>query len=348
MKKILCLIIILAMLLSACSNIKQGKTEQICTYDGEKTLSYMTELDKNGSFAFLYVDEKTGGYTVYSAQMNGENEKLLYTAKENAYIYELYADENIIAFYERTLYSNNDERCALKVINAETGEVRTPYEKVIVYSKDDIQSRFLSVENKNVYYVTASYALKETRVMKYTFGEESPVEVTTLPFTENEFTFNHSITCASESGGKIAMACVEKYTAYIAIADAKTGVVEKKKTLPSNVGVVYCTAYDSESGIIALYYSTVSEKGEHVCDSVGFISTLDEAITTVYQFESGGYACRETVTLKNGVLAFNVQNGDTSAGDSLTKAGEIYSGYAFDVESKKGILFEKSFKTCSI
>lgn len=345
MKKILSFVIILMLTLTSCAAIKVGKSEQVCTYTGDKTLSYMADIDDNGGYAFIYVSPETGEYSVYSAKEDGKEEKLLYTAKKNSYIYELYGNDGIIAFFERTLYSNNDERCTLKVIDSQAEKVYTPYEKVIVYSKNDIQSRFICVEGKDVYYVTASYALGESRVMKYTVGDDEPSELAVVQFTENEMTFGHSITCISKSGDNIIMACVDGYTNCIAFVNTKTGVCEKKKMLPNNVGIVYSAAYDAETESIALHYSSVNDKGEFICDNVGYISMQGETITTVYQLKDDEGICRESVEAFGGVLFFNVQNGQAKDGDSLATTGQLYTGYVFNMKSAKGVLFEKSFRT---
>lgn len=339
MKKIICLLIILSALLVSCSGVKTGKTKEVCSYGGEdKILTDMLPLTDD-EYAYLYIDGSR--FTVVSAGQNGENEKTLHETTGNAYISELYANDGIIAFFERIMYSNNDERVTLKVIDTETGEVYSPYEKVIVYSKADVQSRFIVIEDKSVYYITSSFVLNRCRVMEYTIGDDEPSELTSVDLTENELTYNHSVTSICGGGGKLVISCVDGYTNYLALVDMKTGECEKKKTLANDVGVVYSTAYAPSTGDVLMYYSTMDEEGRYVAENIGVQSFKNDGASVLYQLQDGDSVLRESVTLTDGYALFSIQNQkDASSKQTVT-------GYSFETASGKGTSYENAYR-CSI
>ena len=334
MKRIICSLIVSVLMLTSCSNIQKGKMEQVCSYaDDGKTLIDMQML--NGEeYAYLYASDNK--YTVRSALQNGENDKVLYETTGNAYINEIYANDGIIAFFERILYSNNDERCTLKVIDTQTQSVYTPYEKVIVYSKADIQSRFIVIQDKSVYYITTSFVLNRSRVMKYTVGDKEPTELTSVDLTENELTYNHSVTSLSGSGGKLVLTCLDGYTNYLALVNTQTGECEKKKILSEDIGVVYSTSYDSSSGSIVMYYSTFDEEGVYLSESIGSTSFTSDEIKPLYNIEKNEDVIFESVTLNDGYAVFGIQSKDD--GDNITN-----TSYIFDISNGKGISYSNGF-----
>lgn len=334
MKKFICLVIVSVLMLTSCSNVKKGKMEQVCSYaDDGKVLTDMQMLNGN-EYAYLYAFDNK--YTVHSAAQNGENDKILYETTGNAYINEIYANNGIIAFFERIMYSNNDERCTLKVIDTQTQSVYTPYEKVIVYSKADIQSRFIVIQDKSVYYITTSFVLNRSRVMKYTIGDEEPTELTSVDLTENELTYNHSVTSLSGSGKKLVLTCLDGYTNYLALVDIDTGECEKKKILSDDIGVVYSTSYDSSTGDIVMYYSTFDEDGVYLSESIGTTSFTSDKIKTLYNVEKNEDVIFESVNLNNGYAVFGIQ--------SKKEDGNITNtSYIFDISSGKGISYNNGY-----
>ena len=336
MKRFLCLILVIVFL-CGCSGARLGEKTILFQNEDEKFLTHVAFYNDAGNTACLYADEDEYYIT---AKNNDGTEKLLYTLPENSYAYELYAQGGIIAFYERQIYENRDERCILKVIDTESGEIYTPFSKVIVFETYDVQSRFIDISGRDVYYVTSSFALEETRIMKYTVGDKEPSEFATVPMTENEFTFNHSITCMDIYGDKLVAATVEGYDTHISIYNLKTGEAEKKKLLPINVGVVYSVAY-SENGNIGLYYQTVDKEGKFEADRIGFIGVNDEEITTLYTLSENEYVNRETVYLDGDILTFNIQ---LAQNDSVLSHDDFY-GLMFNIENEKSARISGSFLT---
>ena len=336
MKRFLCLML-MTVLLCSCSGAKLGEKTVLFKNDDEKLLSHTVFYNDEGDTACLYTDEDEYYITIKSNDGEG---KVLYTLPENSYSYELYAQDGIIAFFERQIYENRDERCILKVIDTENGEVYTPFSKVIVFETYDVQSRFIEIVGRDVYYITSSFALEETRIMKYTVGEEEPTEFATLPLTENEFTYGHSITCLDACGDKLAAATVTGYDTHISIYNLKTGEAEKKKLLPINVGVVYSVAY-SENGNIGLYYQTVDKEGKFEADRIGYIGVNDEEITQLYTLSDGEYVNRETVYLDGDILTFNIQ---LAKDDNVLSHDDFY-GLMFNIKNEKSARISGSFLT---
>ena len=335
MKRFLCLILI-TVLLCSCSGARLGEKTVLFKNEAEKLLTHTVFYNDKGDTACLYTDADEYYITIDS---DGEK-KVLYTLPENSYAYELYANNGIIAFYERQIYENRDERCILKVIDTENGEVYTPFSKVIVFETYDVQSRFIEVVGRDVYYITSSFALEETRIMKYTVGDEEPTEFATVPMTENEFTFNHSITCMDAGGDKLVAATVTGYDTHISIYNLKTGEAEKKKLLPINVGVVYSVAYGKD-GNIGLFYQTVDKEGKFEADIIGYIGVNDEEITPLYTLSEGEYVNRETVLLDGDILTFNIQLAQT---DDIVSAEDFY-GMMFNIKNEKSARISGSFLT---
>ncbi len=339
MKRFFCLIL-MTVLLCSCSGAKLGDRTVLFKNDDEKFLTYTAFYNEKGDTACLYADEDEYYIT---AKTNDGASKLLYTLPENSYAYELYANDGIIAFYERQIYENRDERCILKVIDTESGEIYTPFSKVIVFETYDVQSRFIEVVGRDVYYITSSFALEETRIMKYTVGDEEPTEFATVPMTENEFTFNHSITCMDAYGDKLVAATVTGYDTHISIYNLKTGEAEKKKLLPINVAVVYSVAYGKD-GNIGLFYQTVDKEGKFESDIVGYIGVNDEEITSLYTLSDSEYVNREAVYLDGDILTFNIQL--AKAADDVVSHEDFY-GMMFNIKNEKSVRISGSSLTFS-
>lgn len=335
MKRFLCFLL-LTVFLCGCSGAKLGDGKVLFENVKEKLLAHVAFYNDNGDAACLYTDEDE--YYVSTKNADG-TEKLLYTLAENTYAYELYAESGIIAFFERQIYTNRDERCTLKVIDTASGEVYTPFSKVIVFDTYDVQSRFIKISGKDVYYITSSFALNETRIMKYTVGAEDPVEFATLPLTENEFSYNHSITCMDINGTTLAAACIDGYDCYIALYDLASGELQKKKILPIEVGIVYSIAYN-DAGNIALFYATVDEKGDFTADKVGVIGTNESSIEPLYELSKGEYINRETVLLDGDIMCFNVQI--SKEGDNVLSYDDFY-GVMFNIADGKSARVNGSF-----
>ena len=327
MKRFLCLMLV-TLFFCSCSGAKLGDGKVLFKNEEEKFLTHAVFYNDAGDVACLYTDEDEYYIT---AKNNDGADKVLYTLPENSYAYELYAKNGIIAFYERQIYANRDERCILKVIDTENGEVYTPFSKVIVFETYDVQSRFIDISGRDVYYVTSSFALEETRIMKYTVGDKEPSEFATVPMTENEFTFNHSVTCMDIYDDKLVAATVEGYDTHISIYNLKTGEAEKKKLLPINVGVVYSVAYNSD-GNIGLYYQTVDKEGKFEADIVGFIGVNDEEIIPLYTLSENEYVNRETVYLDGDILSFNIQ---LAMNDDETVSYDDFYGLMFNIKNEK-------------
>ncbi len=338
MKRFLCLILI-TVLLCSCSGAKLGEKTVLFKNEDEKFLTHVTFYNDSGDAACLYADEDE----YYITTKSGTDSKLLYTLPENSYAYELYANDGIIAFFERQIYENRDERCILRVIDTENGEIYTPFSKVIIFETYDVQSRFIEVVGRDVYYITSSFALEETRIMKYTVGDDEPTEFATVPMTENEFTYNHSITCMDVFGDKLVAATVTGYDTHISIYDLKTGEANKKKLLPINVGVVYSVAY-SDDGTIGLFYQTVDNEGKFDSDIVGYIGVNDSEITPLYTLSEGEYVNRETIFLDGDLLTFSIQLAKEN--DDVVSHEDFY-GMMFNIENKKSACISGSLSTFS-
>ncbi len=304
MKKLLC-VLLSVFLLCSCGDTL-GNSEVIFSSSDDETLSYAVFYEGNSVATLNVKDEK---YYIKTRSENGE-EKTVYTLADGNYAYELYADGGIIAFFERSLYTNRDERCTLKVINTKTNDVYTPFSKVIVYDNYDVQSRFIEIDGNDVYYITSSLSLGETRIMKYTLGNDEPAEFTTLALTQNDLSFGHSITSFDIDNGKLICACLDGYSNVLQMFDLKSGVCEKKKLLPSNVGVVYSISYSQENDTAAMYYSEVDKEGKVSEEHIGTASGKDEDIKVLYTLEENEKVNRETVRFDGEYVCFNVSDAD--------------------------------------
>lgn len=333
MKKLLCVILSVVFFCS-CSNALDDAVT-LFTNDENVLLTHAVFYNDNDDVATL--NSKDGKYYVNTRSADGK-ETTLYTLEDGNYAYELYANDGLIAFFERCIYSNRDERCTLKVIDTENGEVYAPFSKVIVYEDYDVQSRFIEIDGDDVYYITSSFTLGETRIMKYTLGAESPVEFTTLALTQNDFTYDHSITCFDIDDGKLICACLDGYSNVIQIFDLESGVCEKKKLLPANVGVVYSIAYSNNTAETALYYSTVSTDGKIDGDYVGVIKATSENINVLYTLEDGEYVNRETVSFDGEYVCFNIQTKTDISYDN-------FKGMMIGINNKKALNVEGSMQT---
>lgn len=304
MKKLLCVLLSVVLLCSCGETL--GDAEEIFSSSDGETLSYAVFYDGESLATLNVKDEK---YYIKTRSENGE-EKTVYTLADGNYAYELYAGDGTIAFFERSLYTNRDERCTLKVINTKTNDVYTPFSKVIVYDNYDVQSRFIEIDGNDVYYITSSLTLGETRIMKYTQGEDEPVEFTTLSLTKNDLSFGHSITSFGIDNGKLICACLDGYSNVLQIFDLKSGVCEKKKLLPSNVGVVYSVSYCQENDTAAMYYSEVDKEGKVSAEHIGTVTGKDENITVLYTLEENEKVNRETVHFDGEYVCFNISDSD--------------------------------------
>ncbi len=342
MKRILSLILSLIFIcLTSCSS----KTSTLAQYETEgQKPSFVSKLytdPRKEEYAFLIREPGQMQSSVAIGKIGGEM-TTVYTASPDCCIYSLYTNAGIVAFYELYPQTDGSVRYDLKVIDTESGETYTPYSKLL--SEDnDMQSGYLTVYNDCVYYLTVSLRLQSCRIMKFDLSDSSLTEFVTLPFTENELTYNHSCTFFNRKGDNMILSRVEGSTQYIDVYSISSGEKKISKELPDTVGIVYNCDYDSRSGTYALYYAQI-ENGEFGADAVGLMFDESDEIKRIFQSNTDTYLDRDALCIQNNILIFNLsRNSDTvqydnydgvlynMATDELTRfPGSIYTWYDDD------------------
>ncbi len=301
------------------------KAKKVAVYSGDDGIvSHMVPLYEQGDeYALLY--RKYGSYDsrVAVGTLDGDK-KTLYETGEESCIYELYAKDGLIAFYDMTPEGEIDVYYRLKVIDAKSGEVYSPYSKLIC-EDGDVQPRFLAIVGRDVYYVTSSLAMSMSRVMKYTVGDERPVEFISTKMTENDFTYGHSHTFVRACGGNIVVSRVDGYDQYIDVYDAATGKKKLEKALDDNVAIVYNCDYDEKSGVFALYYGE-TVNGQFGNEAVGFTTVGETAIKKISTLNANSFLEREDIRLYNNLILLSM--GDSSLSDTPY---ESYHGVAYNI-----------------
>ncbi len=291
--------IIMVLLPTSCS--KKAETVAEYTTVGEKP-SFVAPLysDKtNGEYAVLLREYGEYGSAVAVGELDGEK-RVLYKTEEGSCIYELYVYEGIVAFYDMTPENDEDVYYRLKVVDTKSGEVYSPYSKLIC-EDGDVQPRFLALYDRDVYYVTASLKMGMSRIMKYTVGEEKPVEFVSTEMTENSFTYGHSHTFVNRHDQSLIVSRVVGYDQYIDVYNIVTGEKKSEKLLPSNVALVYNCDYDEMSGVYALYYAEISE-GDFGAEAVGYTTNEMKEIKKLATLNGDSYVERESIVLVNNLI----------------------------------------------
>lgn len=300
-KRILALLLTACTLFSVASCSKKAKTVAEYTVQGEKP-SFVTPLYSDGTsdeYAVLFREYGEYNSAVAVGTLDGEK-RVIYRTEDGSCIYELYVYNGIIAFYDMTPENSEDVYYRLKVIDTESGEVYSPYSKLIC-EDGDVQPRFLALYGKDVYYVTASLKMGMSRIMKYTVGDEKPVEFVATEMTENSFTYGHSHTFVNRHDQSLIVSRVVGYDQYIDVYNIVTGEKKSEKLLPSNVALVYNCDYDEMNGIYALYYAEISE-GEFGNEAVGYITSNSTEIKKIATLNGDSYVEREGVVLVNNLI----------------------------------------------
>ena len=188
--------------------------------------THMTALypedPENGSVAVLLRRYDESSSSVAVAPSTGAEMTKIYDLTAGTLTYELTAGDGIIAFFELTTYSDGSVNYALKVLDTEKeNELHIPYKKT-VSEDDEMQTRFIVIYGRCVYYLTKSNLLGRCRVMRYSVDEKELEEYLSFDFTENELTGGSSCTCISEKDGYLTCACADGNRMILRTYDLRT------------------------------------------------------------------------------------------------------------------------------
>ncbi len=343
MKKILSLILVLAFTVTLFSCSKKAEVLAEYTVEGQKPIhaAKLYSDPRREEYAILIREADQMKSSVAVGTLGGET-KTVYTAPDECYIHELVAGAGTVAFYELYPMSDGSTLYKLKAVNTETGEVYSPYTKLLSL-ENDMQPRFLTVYNNCVYYLTKALQLESCRIMKFDMSDSSLSEFVTTDMTENSFTYGHSCTFFNRRGDDLIVSRVDGYTQYIDIYSLSSGKRSSEKKLPSSVGVVYNCDYDPSSGVYAIYYCQLTEEGLGA-DCVGTTSKNSDELKIIFTAAEGNYLSNEALRIENNIVLFNISaNSDTfkyenfngvlcnMASESVTRfTGSVYTWYDSD------------------
>ena len=244
----------------------------------------------------------------------------VYTLPEGTVTYEVVAEGGIIAFYEISAYSDGSVSYALRAVDtANGGKVHSPYKKTV--SEDgEIQTRFIVVYDRCVYYLTKADLLGRSRVMKYSLDSGVTEEFLGFPFTENEMTSGSSCTFISGKSGYLSCGVVSGNRTVIKTYELGKGELVREKQLPYGAALVYMADHDYATGMYAMYYLSAQND-----ERVAVFSYSDETLTDILELDGDTYVSREEVLLYGDSVYFQTQ--DTNSEDPYSQ----FRGYSVKV-----------------
>lgn len=334
MKKILILCVVLSLLLSSCT-----VTEPLAIYTGGDVPSDFTPLYPGTSgteYAVLLRKYDSFISSIAVTEYLGAPLETVYTASDTSAIYEIYAKDGIIAFYELTSYEDGTVGYELNVLeygSRETVHHDNVYQKTVT-REGDVQTRFLAIHDGAVYYLTASLLLERSRIMRYDVETKELTEYISFPMTENELTYGHPCTFIRETNGYLVCGYAEGDTQYIRTYNLRSGALHAEKRLPDYADIVYFADHDPDTGIYALYYGTKS--GDSVKEYIAFTTSADTELHNIFEAGDNIYIVSERVSLCNNVIYFNT---DELSGDDPYKA---YNGLMYNITDGSAVSFSGS------
>ena len=314
MKKLLCAVFAVLILLAGCSQNKNV----IAEYESPDRLpSCYARLypEKSGDGRYAVLLRKFDGIETHIAVSDGLDgePQTVYSLPDGTFAYELAAGGGLIAFYQLTSYTDGSVNYALKIIDTENGnKVHSPYSKTVSDAKET-QTRFLTVFGGAVYYLTASVKLGRCRIMKYDTKTEELSEFLSFDFTDNEITNGHSCTFISGREGYLTCGVVSGSVYTLKTYNMRTGSLIAEKQAPGNVGMIFYADYDRMTGIYALYYAQKGD-GSKGDERVGVMTASSEYVTDVFTNLDNAYICRDAVTVYNNLICFNVEAAEKTDG----------------------------------
>ena len=332
MKKLIC-ILLASLMLTLCA-CQTGKNI-IFTYDEQgKIPTYICRLypedreDTRLALLLRRYDESASAVAVASAP-DGEMTEV-YSLPAGSLTYEMTAGGGIIAFFELTTYSDGSVNYALKVVDTNNSNaVHTPYKKT-VSEDNEIQTRFITVFDGCVYYLTKSNLLGRCRVMKYCVETKELTEYKSFDFTDNELTGGSSCTFISENSGYLTCGVVDGNRTTLKTYDLTTNELVREKPLPYSAALVYMADHDYSTGMYAMYY--LSAQGD---ERVAVFAYSEDNVRDIMKLDDDTYVTREEVRIINDELYFETQRTDESSDTPYTQfEGYIINAVSSDAEKK--------------
>ncbi len=337
MKKYVCVMLAALFLLAGCSspnNIIAEYTSPDALPSCYARLS--PEKSADGSYAVLLrrFDETESHIAVCGGL--GEETRAVYSLPYGTFAYELYAGGGLIAFYQLESYTDGRVDYALKVIDTENGnKVHSPYSKT-VSDISETQTRFIAVFGGAVYYLTSSAKLGRCRVMKYDVKSETLSEYLSFDYTNDEEAGGISCTFISDRDGYLTCGVTDGKDYSLKTYNLRTGSLYAEKEI-KDVNMIFYADYDRMTGIYAVYYAKNGD-GSRGDERVGVTTASGTAIIDMFTDLTAAYICRDSVTVYNNLVCFNVE-----AADKDDPYGSYY-GVMVNVTDGSNVAFKGSFQ----
>ena len=286
MKKMLCMVLLLLLVLSlfslsGCSLFKKTKPLEIVkTYPKETAPSQIVKTENH--WVMLLSTYGSQNYTI-SVGENLDSANSVYSVKDVS-IWYFEANEKGVVWCEKskTFYT-------YKAYIFETQTVETVFQ---VTAGDDYQPQNVGIFRNNVYYCIIDYEKQMVNVFAYDLDSKTLTALHTAPLHEEQQPYSINL-----ENGHLSFVCSDK----IQVLNLQNKETVFDSPIPSTVEHVFTASYDSKNDTCALYYA------DNDSEDIGILKEGETKLTSVFTFSKNHYAYMDKIECYDGHIYWIAQ-----------------------------------------
>lgn len=292
MRKCSCFVLALLLLLSFSACKKETASGPLHVYEEEGSMPAAI-VSENGHW---YAITNTYGLAdfAFAAGDSYDTMEPIYHTPNGGMIRTLAAEGDYCAFYERAV-----QNLRYVLYNAKDGSLTDMY----VSPELSNQNGAIVLLNGCAYFGLIDYQNSAGMLMRYDIASGKLEEFCPLPYAEID-----TVQALSHDGDDILVTVKADLRSQIFRISTIDGTKETID-LPPVAHTVYSASYDPTQDAYIIYY----QDGEDQSEDIGIYHAGEDAITSVYTFNSGCYAYYDIVECRDGKIYWSLQDNPVSS-----------------------------------